>query len=112
MSINFIQKRFISRSWQEWAYQLSGFNKYGLWRDDLVNEAVDSNVKVALARLPPRLLQERNYRLLRAVQLSIQKEILPKDQWTKLQDDKLYLTPYLEEVNKEQREQDEWNKKY
>ncbi|ENN72508.1 cytochrome b-c1 complex subunit 7-like [Dendroctonus ponderosae] len=112
MAVNFIQKRFASRSWQEWAYQLSGFNKLGLWRDDLVNEQCEPNVKAALERLPSRLVQERNFRILRAVQLTIQKEILPKDQWTQLKDDKLYLTPYLEELAKEQREQDEWNKKY
>lgn len=104
-----VLKRFYSSGLQEWAYKLSGFNKYGLWRDDLHNEAFDENVRIALQRLPPKLLEERNFRILRAVQLSLQSEVLPKECWTKLDDDKLYLTPYIEEVMKEKQEEAEWN---
>ncbi|XP_050306175.1 cytochrome b-c1 complex subunit 7-like [Anthonomus grandis grandis] len=104
-----IQRRFMS-SWKEWAYKLSGFNKYGLWRDDLLNETMDVDVAQALKRLPPNVLEERNFRILRAVQLSIRKEVLPKESWTKLEEDKLYLTPMVEQCAKERKEQEEWNR--
>ncbi|XP_030760096.1 cytochrome b-c1 complex subunit 7-like [Sitophilus oryzae] len=110
MAVSLVQKRFMSSALQKWAYQLSGFNKYGLHRDDLLHENED--VKVALKRLPQDVVDQRNYRLLRATQLSIQKDILPKNQWTKLEDDKLYLTPLVEDVIREREEQEEWNKNY
>ncbi|VEN37398.1 unnamed protein product [Callosobruchus maculatus] len=111
MALSFVQKRFMSSALKKWAYNLSGFNKYGLWRDDLLNED-DHDVVEALKRLSPKLVDERNYRLLRAHQLAIQKDILPKEQWTKLEDDKLYLTPLVNEVVKEREEQEEWNKNH
>ncbi|XP_019866797.1 cytochrome b-c1 complex subunit 7 [Aethina tumida] len=110
MAVSFVQKRFMSSALQRWAYNLSGFNKYGLMRDDLLYE--DADVKEALRRLPQNEVDARNYRILRATQLSIQKDILPKEQWTKLEDDKLYLTPLVNEVIKEREEREEWNKNY
>lgn len=107
-----VQRRFAS-TFQKWAYQLSGFNKYGLMRDDLlVDDEEEPDIKEAIRRLPQNLLDERNYRIMRAVQLSIQKDILPKDQWTKLEDDVMYLQPYLHDVIKEREEREAWNKKY
>lgn len=110
MALNFVQKRFYASGLKQLAYRLSGFNKYGLWRDDLVDETPE--VQEALRRLPQRVVDERNYRIIRAVQLSLQKDILPKEQWTKLEDDKLYLTPVLQQVLKEKEEQAEWNKNH
>lgn len=110
MAVSFVQKRFMSSALQRFAYNLSGFNKYGLWRDDLLY--VDSDVEQALKRLPQNIIDERNYRMLRATQLSLQKIYLPKEQWTKLEDDKLYLTPLIEDVIKEREEREEWNKNY
>ncbi|XP_023012428.1 cytochrome b-c1 complex subunit 7 [Leptinotarsa decemlineata] len=110
MAVSFVQKRFMSSALKKWAYNLSGFNKYGLWRDDV--RYVDEDVSEALKRVPQSVIDERNYRILRATQLSIQKDILPKDQWTKLEDDKLYLTPFVEEVRKEKEEKEEWNKNF
>lgn len=110
MAVSFAQKRFMSSALQKFVYNLSGFNKLGLWRDDLLHE--DEDVQQALKRLPQNLVDERNYRILRATQLSIQKDILPKEQWTKLDDDKLYLTPIVDEVIKEREEREEWNKNY
>lgn len=79
-------------------------------RDDVLYE--DEDVKEALKRLPTKVLDERNYRILRAVQLDIQKSILPKEQWTKLEEDVLYLQPILQQVVKERQEREEWNKNY
>lgn len=110
MALFFVQKRMMSSAFQKFAYNLSGFNKYGLMRDDLLFE--DEDVKEALKRLPTKKLDERNYRILRAVQLDIQKSILPKEQWTKLEEDELYLQPILQQVIKERKEREDWNKQY
>lgn len=56
----------------------------GLRHDDCLYETED--VQEALRRLPKKLQDERNYRQLRALQLSITKDILPKDQWTKYEE--------------------------
>lgn len=52
--------------------------------DDVLYETED--VKEALRRLPENVLIERNYRILRAVQLSLSHDILPKEQWTKYEE--------------------------
>ncbi|XP_017771946.1 PREDICTED: cytochrome b-c1 complex subunit 7-like [Nicrophorus vespilloides] len=110
MAVSFVQRRFMSNALQKWAYNLSGFNKLGLMRDDCLYE--NDDVKEALRRLPQTVVDERNYRLIRAVQLSIQKDILPKEQWTKLEEDVMYLQPFLKEVKKEREEREAWNKQY
>jgi ubiquinol-cytochrome c reductase subunit 7 len=81
----------------------------GLHRDDCLYE--NDDVKEAIRRLPQQLYDERNYRIIRALNLSMTKTILPKDQWTKYEDDFKYLEPYLKEVEKERAEKTEWNTK-
>ncbi|KAJ3637644.1 hypothetical protein MTP99_001085 [Tenebrio molitor] len=110
MAVSFVQRRFMSSAIQKWVYNLSGFNKYGLMRDDCLYE--DDDVTEALRRLPQQEIDARNYRILRAVQLSVQKDILPKNQWTKLEEDRLYLTPVVDQVIKEREEREEWEKNY
>ncbi|XP_060801520.1 cytochrome b-c1 complex subunit 7-like [Amyelois transitella] len=97
-------------SMKKWAYNLAGFNKYGLVRDDLLYENED--VVEALRRLPDHVLDERNYRLIRAVQLSSQKTVLPKAEWTKLEEDVLYLSPIVAQVKKEREEREKWESLY
>nr|BAN20761.1 ubiquinol-cytochrome c reductase complex 14 kd protein [Riptortus pedestris] len=92
---------------RKWAYNASGFNKYGLMHDDCLYE--DEDVKEALRRLPENILHERNFRIVRAVQLSIQHDYLPKEQWTKYEEDVKYLSPIIEQVKKEKAEQEEWD---
>lgn len=82
----------------------------GLHRDDCLYETPD--VKEAIRRLPRNLYDERNFRIIRALQLSVTKTILPEDQWTKYEDDYKYLEPYLEEVIKEREEREEWEKNH
>lgn len=67
-------------------------------------------MKEAIRRLPPKLYDERVFRMTRALQLSMQKIILPKEQWTKYEEDTKYLEPYLDEVIRERHEREEWNK--
>ena len=59
------------------------------------------------------LLDERAFRLQRAMQCSVQKTVLPKDQWPTYEEDRekgRYLTALLEEVVRERKEQEDWAK--
>ncbi|XP_059480923.1 cytochrome b-c1 complex subunit 7-like [Neocloeon triangulifer] len=94
---------------KKWAYNLSGFNKYGLHKDDVLDES-NPDVVEALRRLPEHLKDERTFRIVRAMQLSLQKAYLPQEEWTKFEEDKKYLQPYLQEVIQERLEKEEWNK--
>ncbi|XP_058827290.1 cytochrome b-c1 complex subunit 7-like [Topomyia yanbarensis] len=90
----------------KWAYNWAGFNQYGLYRDDCLAE--DRDVREAVRRLPEKLKDERNYRFMRALHLSTTHTVLPKEQWTKYEEDVKYLEPYLEEVKRERREKEQW----
>merc|ERR1712025_272872 len=92
---------------KRWAFNASGFNQFGLYHDDCLYE--NDDVKEALRRLPAHLLDERAFRLQRAMQCSVQKTVLPKDQWPTYEEDR-YLTALLEEVVRERKEQEEWAK--
>ncbi|XP_020788479.1 cytochrome b-c1 complex subunit 7 [Boleophthalmus pectinirostris] len=94
---------------RKWYYNMAGFNKVGLMRDDTLNE--DADVKEALRRLPENVYNDRMFRLKRALDLSMKMQVLPKSQWTKYEEDVNYLTPYLEEVIRERKEREEWMKK-
>uniref|UniRef100_A0A6B2E8M2 Cytochrome b-c1 complex subunit 7 n=1 Tax=Phlebotomus kandelakii TaxID=1109342 RepID=A0A6B2E8M2_9DIPT len=92
----------------KWVYNWSGFNQYGLHREDILYE--NDDVKEAIRRLPPDVYDARNYRIIRALQLSMSKTILPKEQWTKYEEDVKYLEPYLDEVIREREEKEAWLK--
>uniref|UniRef100_A0A7N8YK30 Cytochrome b-c1 complex subunit 7 n=1 Tax=Mastacembelus armatus TaxID=205130 RepID=A0A7N8YK30_9TELE len=94
---------------RKWYYNMCGFNKLGLMHDDTINE--NSDVKEALRRLPETVYNDRVFRIKRALDLSMKHQILPKDKWTKYEEDVHYLTPYLEEVIRERKEREEWAKK-
>ncbi|KAF3936656.1 hypothetical protein ABW19_dt0206981 [Dactylella cylindrospora] len=82
---------------------LAGYRKVGLLYEDLVREETPV-VQKALKRLPPRLAYDRAYRIRRALQCSVTHTLLPKDQWIKPEEDVPYLTPYIEEIEKEEAE--------
>lgn len=63
---------------------MSTSNVVGLHHDDVLYETPE--VKEAIRRLPQDIVDERNYRLMRAMHLSMTKTILPKDQWTKYEE--------------------------
>merc|ERR1712083_755040 len=96
---------------KRWVFNSSGFNQFGLYHDDCLYE--NDDVKEALRRLPGHLLDERAFRLQRAMQCSVQKTVLPKDQLPSYEEDRekgRYLQPYLEEVTRERVEKEEWAK--
>ncbi|XP_004712321.1 cytochrome b-c1 complex subunit 7 [Echinops telfairi] len=94
---------------RKWYYNAAGFNKLGLMRDDTIYENED--VIEAIKRLPENLYHDRMFRIKRALDLSMRQQILPKEQWTKYEEDKFYLEPYLKEVIRERKEREEWAKK-
>lgn len=79
-------------------------------RDDCLYETED--VQEAIRRLPEHIVDERNFRMVRAMQLSLQKTILPKEEWTKYEEDVLYLTPIVKQVEKERKEREAWEANY
>uniref|UniRef100_A0A8D2AM65 Cytochrome b-c1 complex subunit 7 n=1 Tax=Sciurus vulgaris TaxID=55149 RepID=A0A8D2AM65_SCIVU len=92
---------------QKWYYNTAGFSKLGLMRDDTIYE----DVKEATRRLPENLLNDRMFLIRRAWDLTTRQQILPKEQWTKYEEDKFYLELYLKEAVQERKEREEWEKK-
>ncbi|OQR67249.1 ubiquinol-cytochrome c reductase complex 14 kDa-like [Tropilaelaps mercedesae] len=99
-------KNAFQQQWGRYLFNLRGYNKYGLRKDDFIRET--PIVQEALRRLPKQVQDERTYRSLRAVQANINQTILPKEQWTKFEEDVSYLDPYIAEVEKEEKEKAEW----
>merc|ERR1711908_55147 len=71
---------------KKWVFKAAGFNQYGLYHDDALYENAD--VKEALKRVPQHHLDERAFRIQRAVQCSVMKTVLPKDQWPTYEEDR------------------------
>lgn len=63
----------------------------GLMRDDCLYET--PAVQEAIRRLPADVYDARQFRISRALYLSGRKEILPKDEWTKMEE-VVYLYTY------------------
>ena len=67
-------------------HQMQGYNEVGLYHDDLLQEDLrdqeNDEVWEAVRRLPPDLADERSFRICRAMNLSANKQILPKAEWT------------------------------
>ncbi|KAF0853082.1 mitochondrial Complex III (CIII) ubiquinol:cytochrome c oxidoreductase Qcr7 [Andalucia godoyi] len=85
---------------------MCGYRKYGLKLDDLWVES--RNVQTAINRLPETEIQDRAFRLKRAVDANFHNDYLPKEHWTKAEEDKPYLLPLVAEVQAEQIERTEY----
>ncbi|KAF2367066.1 Cytochrome b-c1 complex subunit 7 [Trinorchestia longiramus] len=102
----------VVRQLSRWAFKLSGYNKLGLYRHDLLYETPD--VEEAVRRLPADKVDERNWRIVRAFQLDITKTILPKEEWITYEDNfknGSYLTELLKQVEFERKEREAWESK-
>merc|ERR1711955_69450 len=89
-------------AFKRWVFNASGWNQFGLYHDDALQETPD--VKEALTRVPQNILDERSFRIQRALHCSMLKTVLPKDQWPTYEEDRekgRYLQPYLKEVKAE-----------
>ncbi|OQV25090.1 hypothetical protein BV898_00783 [Hypsibius exemplaris] len=102
---------FIKKAFDKWFYGVQEYNRFGLYKSDLYRDGHE-DVAEAVRRLPDDLYTGRIHRCHRAIQVSRAKDFLPKALWT-AQEDPMhnYLDPYLEEIEKENAEKAEWNKK-
>ncbi|KAK0672481.1 cytochrome b-c1 complex subunit 7 [Cercophora samala] len=86
-----------------WYTNASLYRQLGLKADDLISEE-NADVLKALGRLSPKESYDRIYRIRRATQLSLQQKILPKNEWTKPEEDDRYLSPILAAIEAEAKE--------
>ncbi|XP_034937342.1 cytochrome b-c1 complex subunit 7-like [Chelonus insularis] len=106
---NVIKKNFLMpQGFKKWYFNLSRYNQLGLRHDDILYE--NEIVSEAVRRLPAHVYDERTFRIVRAMQLSCNKTILPKEQWTTMEEDVRYLQPYIDEIKKEIQEKEEWER--
>lgn len=77
-----------------------GYRQMGLLYDDLIPDEGEL-VQEALRRLTPDVYYERLFRFRRAINLSMKKEELPKEEWTSPESDVAYLRPIIEQVELE-----------
>ncbi|KRX41311.1 Cytochrome b-c1 complex subunit 7 [Trichinella nativa] len=84
--------------WHSWTGR-----RYGLLWHDTYSESKEI-VEEAVKRLSPEEYDKRAIRLLRAAQLTLKHEYLPKDQWTKWEDETWYLKPHLDRIKREYRD--------
>ncbi len=106
----YIMKRPWLLKWMKplsnWYCNAAGYRQLGLKADDLIPEENDT-VQLALKRLPPKEAYDRVFRLRRAFQLSVTHQLLPKEEWTKPEDDHAYLSEYIEQIEAEFKERED-----
>ncbi|KAI2640262.1 14 kDa subunit of cytochrome bd ubiquinol oxidase [Xylaria nigripes] len=86
-----------------WYTNAAGYRQLGLRADDLISEESEEVLK-ALKRLPPQDAYDRVYRLRRAIQCSVTHKLLPKEQWTKPEEDVPYLSPIIAQLRAAEKE--------
>ena len=98
-----VQLAHLERSWvhlkcfvcsvqvRNWCTILFWWYSAGLKYHDCYYET--EQVKEAIRRLPQNVQDERTFRMVRALQLSMQKTVLPKEQWTKFEE--VFFTQFL-----------------
>ncbi|ONM20354.1 cytochrome b-c1 complex subunit 7 [Zea mays] len=84
----------------------SRLRKYGLRYDDLYDPYHDLDIKEALARLPREVVDARNQRLKRAMDLSMKHQYLPDDVQAIQTPFRSYLFDMLALVKKESAERE------
>ncbi|KAF6020022.1 UQCRB [Bugula neritina] len=94
---------------RRWYYYRSYFPQLGLRADDVLNPDLPE-VKEAVRRLPRDAFYEREFRISRALKLSLEKNILPKEEWTEYEKDEPYLKPYIDDIKAEWEEKAWWGK--
>jgi len=84
-----------------------GHWQHGLYYQDILHPE-NPEMLEALRRLPLKDLELRNRRLKRAQNVRVTGKDLPKEQWTKPEEDVDYLTPYILEVLEERHDRATW----
>lgn len=91
----------------DFTFKTGYYNQIGLlWHDIMPQNAI---VKEAFRRLPREEREAQDFRLARAFLLSANKTVLPKEEWTKMEDDVPYLNPYIKVVEKEVQDKADWD---
>ncbi|XP_027085217.1 cytochrome b-c1 complex subunit 7-like [Coffea arabica] len=80
--------------------------KYGLRYDDLYDPMYDLDIKEALNRLPRPIVDARNQRLKRAMDLSLKHQYLPEDLQVQQTPFRSYLQEMLALVKRERAERE------
>uniref|UniRef100_A0A0C9S9W1 Cytochrome b-c1 complex subunit 7 n=1 Tax=Wollemia nobilis TaxID=56998 RepID=A0A0C9S9W1_9CONI len=80
--------------------------KYGLRYDDLYDQTFDLDIQEALNRLPQEVVDARNQRIKRAMDLSMKHEYLPKELQAVQTPFRTYLQDMLELVQAERKERE------
>ncbi|XP_057836509.1 cytochrome b-c1 complex subunit 7-1, mitochondrial [Cryptomeria japonica] len=80
--------------------------KYGLRHDDLYDQSFDLDLQEALNRLPREVVDARNQRIKRAMDLSMKHEYLPKELQAVQTPFRGYLYDMLELVKAERKERE------
>ncbi|KAI1327358.1 14 kDa subunit of cytochrome bd ubiquinol oxidase [Xylariaceae sp. FL0255] len=89
-----------------WYSNAAGYRQLGLRSDDLIVEENEMVIQ-ALKRLPPQEAYDRVYRLRRAIQCSVSHKLLPKEEWTKPEEDVPYLSPIIEQIKAAEKEKED-----
>ncbi|ODQ52895.1 cytochrome b-c1 complex subunit 7 [Saitoella complicata NRRL Y-17804] len=84
-------------------YKFTAYQQIGFRYDDLIPEENLAMIK-ALKRLSPKEHADRVYRMRVASQCSMSHTLLPKEQWTTLDQDHRYISNILKEVEAEEQE--------
>ncbi|CAA9964343.1 hypothetical protein CFE70_006993 [Pyrenophora teres f. teres 0-1] len=106
----YIMKRPWLQRWvkplSNWYCNAAGYRQLGLRADDLLPEENDT-VQNALKRLRPQDAYDRVFRLRRAFQLSMSHQLLPKEEWTKPEEDVPYLSGIITDIEAEMKERED-----
>ncbi|KAH9876088.1 hypothetical protein J1614_003967 [Plenodomus biglobosus] len=106
----YIVKRPWLKKWitplANWYANAAGYRQLGLRADDLLPEENDV-VQIALNRLGPQEAYDRVFRLRRAIQLSMSHQLLPKEEWTKPDEDRPYLSTIMKDIEAEMAERED-----
>ncbi|KZC09872.1 Cytochrome b-c1 complex subunit 7 [Dufourea novaeangliae] len=80
-------------------FNLSKFNRWGLYTHDVVDTRTPI-IQEVLRRLPKDVLDARNFRIIRALQLDFLKTYLPREEWITYEQDLQYryLQAYIHEI--------------
>ena len=112
--LNQIYKRpFLNKIFGEMATKyedMMGFRKLGLFKVDIIDDE-HPVVKIALSRLSDKEMFERNFRIRRAIQLDMLKEVLPVHERPVRHKRESYLLPLIFQVADELDEKAKYNKR-
>merc|ERR1712080_51829 len=94
---------------REWYVYKAGYRQMGLRREDLFMARKSEDMDEAFNRLPEEEANLRIFRIKRAADLSLKHAILPKEQWTKPEEDVIYLSDVVKQVKKEREERERYD---